>query len=101
MCFGFSYHEHSYRKCLISNAGTPWDSNLYEMISNNIMPLWATAKLEGLLDPERYLNTSEPPEPGDAPFILIQARREGFESPWSYMFNYMSQDQKLLDEVTP
>lgn len=84
----------------LCHAGTPWDSNLYEMLANNVMPVWATAYEEGHLDADRYLQSSEPPESASISFLLIQARSEGYTSPWSYIFNYMTPEQKLLSEVS-
>ena len=70
------------------------------MLANNVMPVWATAFEEGHLDANRYLKESQPPERASESFMLIQARREGYTSPWSYIFNYMTPEQKLLSEVS-
>lgn len=63
------------------------------------MPVWATAYEQGHLDADRYLKASQPPESGSDSFLLIQARSEGYTSPWSYIFDYMTLQQKLLEEV--
>lgn len=82
------------------NAGTPWDSNFYEMMINSVMPLWALAKEEGLLDPERYLKTSQPPANDSSSFLLIQARNETYESRWNYTFDYMTPKRALMEEAS-
>ena len=84
---------------LFSCAGTPWDSNLYEMMLNVVLPLWGTLAQEGLIDPDRYLSTKLPPENNTNAFLMIQARLDTYESQWSYLFDYMTPKQVLLSQV--
>ena len=68
------------------------------MIVNAVMPMWATAKMEGLLVPDRYLHTDQPPE-AEGAFLMIQGLNETLASPWNYTFSYMTPKQILRSEV--
>jgi hypothetical protein len=48
----------------------------------------------------RYLEASNPPESGKEAFLMIQARRSGYDSPWAYIFDYMTPNQVLWEKVS-
>jgi hypothetical protein len=49
------YGPASWKGCALmwAGAGTLWDSNFYEMMVNNVMIAWATARSQSLLQPDR------------------------------------------------